>query len=133
MRGKFLELFFIIISSQPSIKFIFFTLFVSDLDSHDTLKKLPIHGDEDEITLSLNFPDGFTNNVFKLNGKYLQLVHPLDRDKENLSHILFTVSKLKLLQNVQSSHHRQSVRIHSGTSNYLIYKSETKTKNLGEY
>lgn len=46
---------------------------------------------EDEITLGLNFAEG-NNNLFKLNGKLLQLVHPLDRDKENLSHIQFTVS-----------------------------------------
>lgn len=53
---------------------------------------LPIHGDvDDEITLSLNLPEG-SNNLFKLNGKILQLVHPLDRDKENLSHIQFSVS-----------------------------------------
>lgn len=47
---------------------------------------------EDEITLGLNFPEGSNSNLFKLNGKLLQLVHPLDRDKENLSHIQFTVS-----------------------------------------
>lgn len=46
---------------------------------------------EDEITLGLNFAEG-NSNLFKLNGKLLQLVHPLDRDKENLSHIQFTVS-----------------------------------------
>lgn len=55
---------------------------------------LPIHGDvDDEITLSLNLPEG-SNNLFKLNGKILQLVHPLDRDKENLSHIQFSVSAM---------------------------------------
>lgn len=65
------------------------------LGPHDTAKKLPVHGDDDEITLSLNFPpDSPGRNVFRLNGKYLQLVHPLDRDKDNLSHIQFTVSVL---------------------------------------
>lgn len=63
----------------------------SAIGSHENAPKLPIHGDvEDEITLGLNFPEG-NNNLFKLNGKLLQLVHPLDRDKENLSHIQFTV------------------------------------------
>lgn len=62
------------------------------IGSHENPPKLPIHGDvEDEITLGLNFPEG-NNNLFKLNGKLLQLVHPLDRDKENLSHIQFTIS-----------------------------------------
>lgn len=71
---------------------------LSVLGSHDTAKKLPIHGDDDEITLSLNFPnDSPLRNVFQLNGKYLQLVHPLDRDKDNLSHILFTVSIISAL------------------------------------
>ena len=52
---------------------------------------MPIHGEvDDEITLGLNFSG--TNPLFKLNGKKLQLVHPLDRDKENLSHIMFHVS-----------------------------------------
>jgi hypothetical protein len=53
---------------------------------------LAIHGEvDDEITLGLNLPEG-SHNLFKLNGKLLQLVHPLDRDKENLSHIQFSVS-----------------------------------------
>lgn len=61
------------------------------INTHENSPKLPIHGDDDEITLGLNLPEG-SNNLFKLNGKYLQLVHPLDRDKENLSHIQFSVS-----------------------------------------
>ena len=57
---------------------------------------LPIHGDvEDEITLRLNIPEE-RNNIFKLNGKILQLIYPLDRDKDNLSHIQFSVSKLEI-------------------------------------
>ncbi|KAL7018417.1 hypothetical protein ACKWTF_010742 [Chironomus riparius] len=62
------------------------------INTHENSPKLPIHGDvDDEITLGLNLPEG-SNNLFKLNGKYLQLVHPLDRDKENLSHIQFSIS-----------------------------------------
>lgn len=73
----------------------FFLSVIPALGIHDTSKKLPIHGDDDEITLSLNFPaDNLGIGLFRLNGKYLQLVHPLDRDKDNLSHILFTVSVL---------------------------------------
>ncbi|CAO1416460.1 unnamed protein product, partial [Diamesa tonsa] len=60
----------------------------NSIDQPKNPPKLPIHGDvEDEITLGLIFADG--NPIFKLNGKFLQLVHPLDRDKENLSHIAF--------------------------------------------
>jgi protocadherin-15 len=67
-------------------------LFLPAVVSNENSPVLPIHGDvDDEITLSLNLPEG-SNNLFKLNGKILQLVHPLDRDKENLSHIQFSVS-----------------------------------------
>jgi hypothetical protein len=80
------------LTSQPFLNFLRSSL-LSAIGSHGNSPKLPIHGDvEDEITLGLNFPEGSDNNLFKLNGKLLQLVHPLDRDKENLSHIQFTVS-----------------------------------------
>ncbi|XP_055849047.1 cadherin-99C isoform X1 [Episyrphus balteatus] len=53
--------------------------------------ELPIFGDPfTEIALDLVFPKG--NPTFLLNGKKLQLLQPLDRDEENLSHIVFQVS-----------------------------------------
>ncbi|KAH8268497.1 hypothetical protein KR026_007890 [Drosophila bipectinata] len=53
--------------------------------------ELPIFGDpETEIALNLVFPKG--QPIFQLNGKKLQLLQPLDRDEENLSHIVFQVS-----------------------------------------
>ncbi|XP_075146442.1 cadherin 99C [Haematobia irritans] len=53
--------------------------------------ELPIFGDPlTEIALDLVFPKG--NRIFSLNGKKLQLLQPLDRDEENLSHIVFQVS-----------------------------------------
>ncbi|XP_037944039.1 cadherin-99C-like [Teleopsis dalmanni] len=53
--------------------------------------ELPIYGDPDtEIALDLVFSKG--NPIFFLNGKKLQLLQPLDRDEENLSHIVFQVS-----------------------------------------
>lgn len=53
--------------------------------------ELPIYGDpEAEIALELVFPKG--KPMFTLNGKMLQLLQPLDRDAENLSHIVFQVS-----------------------------------------
>lgn len=76
-----------------NIKFQKFRIFflVINLDNSPVL---PIHGDvEDEITLKLNFPEE-RNNIFRLNGKVLQLIRPLDRDKDNLSHIQFSVSSL---------------------------------------
>ncbi|XP_055373712.1 cadherin-99C [Condylostylus longicornis] len=56
-----------------------------------TPRDLPIYGDpETEILLELIFPKG--NPSFMLNGKQLKLLKPLDRDEENLSHIVFQVS-----------------------------------------
>ncbi|XP_063705684.1 cadherin-99C [Culicoides brevitarsis] len=56
-----------------------------------TPPELPIYGDPySEIALELVFPKG--NPIFLLNGKQLQLLQPLDRDEENLSHIVFQIS-----------------------------------------
>lgn len=76
------------------ISFIFFLSNFIEISSKVNGQKLPlpINGDiDEEIKLNLNLPEGISK-LFKLNGKFLQLVHPLDRDKENLSHIQFTVS-----------------------------------------
>lgn len=55
--------------------------------------ELPITGDPyTEINLNLIFPKG--NPVFTLRGKHLELIAPLDRDAENLSHIVFQVNIL---------------------------------------
>lgn len=56
-----------------------------------TPPELPIYGDPDEeIALDLIFPKG--KPTFTLVGKSLQLIHPLDRDEENLSHIVFQIT-----------------------------------------
>lgn len=61
------------------------------IDQRTTPTELPIFGDPfTEIALELVFPKG--NQIFLLNGKSLQLLQPLDRDEENLSHIVFQVS-----------------------------------------
>ncbi|XP_055318314.1 cadherin-99C isoform X2 [Sitodiplosis mosellana] len=61
------------------------------IDQRTTPPELPIFGDPyTEIALELNFAKG--NPIFLLNGKSLQLLQPLDRDAENLSHIIFQVS-----------------------------------------
>lgn len=63
----------------------------SAIDQRTTPLELPIFGDPfTEIALELNFAKG--NQIFLLNGKSLQLLQPLDRDAENLSHIIFQVN-----------------------------------------
>lgn len=60
---------------------------------HTTPTELPIFGDPfTEISLELIFPKG--KPLFLLNGKTLQLLQPLDRDEENISHIVFQVSSI---------------------------------------
>ncbi|XP_059058690.1 cadherin-99C [Achroia grisella] len=50
--------------------------------------ELPIVGDPDvDVVLSTVFPKGPT--LFQLDGKRLQLLQPLDRDADNLSHMVF--------------------------------------------
>lgn len=72
--------------TQNPIKSIF-----TVIDQRTTPNELPIFGDPfTEIALELVFPKG--NQIFLLNGKSLQLLQPLDRDEENLSHIVFQVS-----------------------------------------
>lgn len=78
-----------------NIFFIFFEIFFYEtqpvIDQRTTPPELPIYGDPfTEIALELNFPRG--NQIFLLNGKSLQLISPLDRDAENLSHIIFQVN-----------------------------------------
>lgn len=73
-----------------STYFNLFLLFFSDIGQLTTPSELPIYGDPfTEIALELVFSKG--NPIFLLNGKTLQLLQPLDRDKENLSHIVFQV------------------------------------------
>lgn len=53
---------------------------------------LPIVGDPDvDVVLSTVFPKGPT--LFELDGKRLRLLQPLDRDADNLSHMVFQVSE----------------------------------------
>lgn len=63
---------------------------ISDVGQSTIPAEIPIEGDPfSEIILDLVFPKG--NPLFILNGKKLQLLEPLDRDAENLSHIVFQV------------------------------------------
>ncbi|XP_071438739.1 cadherin-99C isoform X2 [Hetaerina americana] len=57
-----------------------------------TPEELPVVGDpfSGEVGLSLTFPRG--KAIFALNGKRLQLLQPLDRDADSISHIVFQLS-----------------------------------------
>lgn len=62
----------------------------SAIDQRTVPEELPVSGDPyNETTLELIFPG--RQPRFKLNGKKLQLLEPLDRDDENLSHVVFQV------------------------------------------
>lgn len=63
----------------------------TDISQETTPSELPIKGDPyTEIKLELVFPKG--NPIFVLSEKKLQLLEPLDRDIDNLSHIVFQVT-----------------------------------------
>nr|CAD7588139.1 unnamed protein product [Timema genevievae] len=63
-------------------------LLLPQLNQATSPAELPVVGDPfSEIVLELVFPKGLP--LFILNGKKLQLLKPLDRDEENLSHIVF--------------------------------------------
>ncbi|XP_076651067.1 cadherin 99C isoform X1 [Halictus rubicundus] len=61
------------------------------IDQRTVPEELPVSGDPyNETTLELIFPG--RQPRFKLQGKKLQLLEPLDRDDENLSHVVFQLS-----------------------------------------
>jgi hypothetical protein len=67
-----------------------------ETDQNTSPLELPIHGDtNNEISLELVYQK--TEPVFEVIGKKLKLLKPLDRDKDNLSHIIFQVCVFKCL------------------------------------
>uniref|UniRef100_W4VRE0 Putative auditory receptor cell stereocilium organization n=1 Tax=Corethrella appendiculata TaxID=1370023 RepID=W4VRE0_9DIPT len=67
--------------------------------------ELPIYGDPyTDIALELLFPKG--KPTFLLNGKTLQLLQPLDRDEENLSHIVFQITCT-----IRSTHRKRNIPV----------------------
>jgi hypothetical protein len=65
-------------------------LLLSVVGQQTTPPELPIFGEaEKDIELELVFSK--IEPVFSLSGKTLKLLKPLDRDKDNLSHIIFQV------------------------------------------
>nr|CAD7570575.1 unnamed protein product [Timema californicum] len=81
--------FLVIQHSTSTNKYSLITPVLStELNQATSPAELPIVGDPfSEIVLELVFPKGLP--LFILNGKKLQLLKPLDRDEENLSHIVF--------------------------------------------
>lgn len=71
----------------------------SAIDQRTVPEELPVSGDPyNETMLELIFPGRAP--LFKLNGKKLQLLEPLDRDDENLSHVVFQVRDFNLPQGI---------------------------------
>lgn len=82
----------------PKFTLIKFICFSSVIGQQTTPPELPIFGDaESEISLELIFQK--TEPIFSLSGKTLQLLKPLDRDKDNLSHIIFQVCHTISIEN----------------------------------
>lgn len=79
--------------------------FLPDINQQTVPAELPIAGDPfTEIVLDLVFPKGRT--LFELDGKRLQLLEPLDRDAENISHVVFQLTCL-----VKSSHKKRTIPV----------------------
>ncbi|CAH1113662.1 unnamed protein product [Psylliodes chrysocephalus] len=67
--------------------------------------ELPISGEPNvDVFLDLSFPKGVP--LFFLNGKKLQLLSPIDRDENNLSHIVF-----QLICTVKSTHKKKTIPV----------------------
>jgi protocadherin-15 len=66
----------------------------SAIDQRTVPGELPVSGDPyNETMLELIFPGRAP--LFRLEGKKLRLLEPLDRDDENLSHVVFQVRDLE--------------------------------------
>ncbi|KAJ9581906.1 hypothetical protein L9F63_003765, partial [Diploptera punctata] len=63
----------------------------SQISQSTTPAELPIGGDPfKDVVLDLVFPKD--KPIFILNGKKLQLLEPLDRDADNISHLVFQLA-----------------------------------------
>lgn len=75
------------------------SLLFSAIDQRTVPEELPVSGDPyNETMLELIFPGRAA--LFKLNGKKLQLLEALDRDDENLSHVVFQVRDKKTANSI---------------------------------
>lgn len=67
---------------------------ISDWEQQTSPIDLPIFGEsKKDIFLKLSYLK--IEPVFELEGKRLKLLKPLDRDKDNLSHLIFQVEASK--------------------------------------
>lgn len=92
--------------------------------------ELPIVGDPDvDVVLSTVFPKGPT--LFQLDGKRLQLLQPLDRDADNLSHMVF-----QLVCQVKATKKRRTipviVRVSDINDNAPVFQGTPYEANISE-
>ncbi|XP_013142177.1 PREDICTED: protocadherin-15, partial [Papilio polytes] len=92
--------------------------------------ELPIVGEPDvDIVLSTVFPKGPT--LFQLDGKRLQLLQPLDRDADNLSHMVF-----QLVCQVKATKKRRTipviVRVSDINDNTPVFQNTPYEANVSE-
>ncbi|CAH0723630.1 unnamed protein product, partial [Brenthis ino] len=92
--------------------------------------ELPIVGDPDvDVVLSTVFPKGPT--LFQLDGKRLQLLEPLDRDADNLSHMVF-----QLVCQVKATKKRRTipviVRVSDINDNAPVFQGTPYETNISE-
>ncbi|XP_063893861.1 cadherin-99C isoform X2 [Helicoverpa armigera] len=92
--------------------------------------ELPIVGDPDvDVILSTVFPKGPT--LFQLDGKRLQLLQPLDRDADNLSHMVF-----QLVCQVKATKKRRTipviVRVSDINDNAPVFQGTPYEANVSE-
>jgi len=74
----------------------------SAIDQRTVPEELPVSGDPyNETMLELIFPGRAP--LFRLEGKKLRLLEPLDRDDENLSHVVFQVRDLETFKEIITS------------------------------
>ncbi|CAG5046278.1 unnamed protein product [Parnassius apollo] len=91
---------------------------------------LPIVGEPDvDVVLSTVFPKGPT--LFQLDGKRLQLLQPLDRDADNLSHMVF-----QLVCQVKATKKRRTipviVRVSDINDNAPVFQNTPYEANVSE-
>ena len=73
---------------------IFEIIVVLEIDQDTSPAELPIVGDPDsQIQLDAVFPQN--RQLFRLDGKRLRLLQPIDRDSGNVSHVVFQVHIIK--------------------------------------
>ncbi|XP_073993428.1 cadherin 99C isoform X1 [Rhodnius prolixus] len=102
----------------------------TNIQQETTPREVPVTGDPfSDISLDLIFPKG--KPIFILNGKKLQLLQPLDRDKENLSHIV-----LQLTCTIKATNKKRTipviVRVTDVNDNVPVFKNTPYETTVSE-